>query len=75
MVMRIKYTYQDPAGRGRVHDFWRNFVDDIHRYQQLPDPVWKLIHLRLREYGAVIDEENLEFDSEEAAMMFLLRWS
>lgn len=73
--MRIRYTYQEPDERGCVREFWHNFIDDIHLTAQLPDPVWKLIDSRLNEYGAIIDEEHLEFDSKEGALMFLLRWS
>lgn len=75
-MTRLEYFYQDPDGRGRVYPFWKNFMAHIHTYNQTPSGVWGMSYAILTEYSATIVEENyIEFDTEEDRLLFILRWS
>ena len=75
-LARLEYFYQDPDGRGRAHQFWKNFMAYIHIYKKTPDGVWGMAYAILAEYNAHIVEENyIEFESEEDRLLFMLRWA
>ena len=74
-LARLEYFYQDPDGRGRAHQFWKNFMAYIHTYKKTPDGVWGMAFALLADYNAYIVEENyIEFESEEDRTLFILRW-
>jgi hypothetical protein len=75
-LARLEYFYHDPDGRVRAHQFWKNFMSYIHTYKKTPDGVWGMAYAILAEYNAYIVEENyIEFESEEDRLLFILRWS
>ena len=75
-MTRLAYFYQDPDGRGRTTQFWKNFMAYIHTYRKTPDGVWRMAYAMLAEYNAHIAEEDyIEFDTEEDRLLFMLRWA
>lgn len=74
-VARLEYFYRDPDGRGRAHQFWKNFMAYIHTFTKTPEGVWHTAFSILAEYNAHIVEENyIEFESEEDRTLFIMRW-
>ena len=74
-VARLEYFYWDPDGRGCAYSFWKNFMAYIHTYKKTPDGVWGMAFALLADYNAYIVEENyIEFESEEDRTLFILRW-
>jgi len=48
----------------------------IHTYKKTPDGVWGMAFALLADYNAYIVEENyIEFESEEDRLLFMLRWA
>jgi len=74
--VRLQWYYQDPDGRGRVYQFWKNFMNYIHTYIKTPDGVWTMAHAILAEYNAyIVDRDYIEFENEEDMTIFILRWA
>ena len=74
-MTKLPYYYHDPDGRGRVYQFWKNFMAHIHTYTKTPDGVWKMAYAMLAEYNAtIVDKDYIEFGTEEDKTLFLLRW-
>ena len=74
-VARLQWYYYDPDGRGRASQLWKNFMAYIHTYKKTPDGVWGMAYAILAEYNAYIVEENyIEFESEEDRTLFIMRW-
>jgi hypothetical protein len=75
-MTRLQWYYHDPDGRGRATQLWKNFMGHIHLFKQTPDGVWGMAYAMLAEYNAHIVEENyLEFETEEDMTLFILRWA
>ena len=76
-MTRLEYCYQDPDGRGRAHQFWKNFMSYIHTYKKTPDGVWGMAYAILAEYNAQMGsmDDYIEFDTEEDRTLFMLRWA
>jgi hypothetical protein len=79
VLIRLEYFYHDTDGRGRAHQFWKNFMAYIHTYRKTPDGVWCMAYAMLAEYNAHIgvskeDYNYIEFDTEEDKLLFILRW-
>ena len=77
--MTIKMTsraYVDPATFELVNrDWWTNFIESLGNDvsdKQLTDELAKWNARRVSEPGKYIE---IEFDNEEDATMFVLRWS
>jgi hypothetical protein len=75
-VARLEYFYQDPDGRGRAHQFWKNFMAYIHTFTKTPEGVWHMAFRLLAEYNAtIVDDDYIKFETDEDKLLFLLRWS
>lgn len=75
-MIEVKFTYQDPDGRGRVHDFWRNMIEHIHANgDQDPDSVWTSVDREIKRYRGRFRNGTLYFPRDRDAILFLLRWS
>lgn len=75
-MKRVSYVMKSPLGDEMVTVFWKNFINDIHEHTVLPNPVWRMIKKRLGDYRAeIVGEHYIQFEHEEDATLFLLRWS
>jgi hypothetical protein len=77
-MMRIPYAEKDPVNSILiVSDFWRSFFLDTVPHYQPPERVKQMLHTRLAEYDAAMNDDNhhIEFANSEGATMFLLRWA
>ena len=75
-MTKLAYYYHGPDGRGRVYQFWKNFMAYIHTQTKTPDGVWNMAYAILAEYNAtIVGKDYIEFETEEDKTLFLLRWA
>lgn len=88
--MIVPVTYLDSDGRGRAWPFWKHVLDHFyHEIENLPDhnryppDSWGELAIfeELKKYKAHLKKNKethiiyLEFEDEEDATLFLLRWA
>jgi hypothetical protein len=75
-MTRYQFVSKDYEGKTRATQIWKNFMAYIHTYKKTPEGVWGMAYAMLAEYdAAIVDEDYIEFETEEDQLLFILRWS
>lgn len=56
---------------------WVNLINHIHNHEKnkTPHAVWNSIYRHLEKHRARFNYDQIEFENENDAVLFLLRWS
>ena len=75
-MTRYQFVSKDYEGKTRVTQLWKNFMAYIHTYKKTPDGVWGMAYAILADYNAhIVEEDYIEFETEEDQLLFMLRWA
>lgn len=58
-----------------VHSYWANLINHIHKEYTLPNEVWYQVHYELSQFNATVYGDDIIFDDDQQASLFLMRWS
>lgn len=78
-MARLRVSYHEPSGRGRYHNFFKNFINDVEVKQG--EDLWTAVCRTLMDDHGAVDVTlesvtmDIEFATERDVTLFLLRWS
>lgn len=80
-MIRLPMSYQESDQYGTdvtMHDYYGLFISDIaarNHERGMYGITGKMVEDELSKYGGIIDNNDLVFENDAHATMFVLRWS
>ena len=77
-MISLPLSYREGAKSLKMYRYYNNFLVHIAEQNRLNDLyglTGEMLNEALKEYGAVLGDNDLIFENEKDSTMFMLRWS